>query len=91
MFSPMCIRDSDEFLFISSFTNQDSGTDVFAKIGNSIDSFLHGKEITATVLGHYIIELTDIFRQFRNFLADGIYCQSGNCSCSVYVLSLIHI
>ena len=42
-------------------------------------------EGTTTVLGHYIIELTDIFRQFRNFLADGIHCQSGNCSCSVYV------
>ena len=77
-------RDND-FLFIDTFTYQDSRAYVLAEIGDSINGFLHCKEIATAVLCHYVIIMTDIRSQRRHFLCNGIYRQSGYCTCSIHI------
>ena len=73
----------DYLFFVSAFADKDCGTYIFAKVGDSINGFLHSEEITAAVLSHHIIIMTDTFRQFRNLFADGFHRQSRYGSCPI--------
>ena len=83
-------------LLIHAFTHQYRSTDILAEIRNSINSLLHGKEISATILRHYKIIVSNILSQFRYFLGNGIHGQTShntpaiNIQMSVIFTSLRH-
>ena len=78
----LTFRD-DYLFFVSAFADKNRGTDIFTEVGDGIDCFLYGEEITATVLRRYLIVMTDIFCQFGDFPADSINSQACDGSCSV--------
>ena len=74
-----------QFFFVHPTAYQYRSTYIFAEIGNSIDSLLYGKEITATVLCHYIIVIAHVFCQFRYDTGNGIHCKPGYNPCAIHI------
>jgi len=74
-----------QFLFVNPFSDQNGSAYTFAEIGNGINSLLYGKEVAATVFRHYIVIVTNIPGQRRNFFGYGLHSQFGNHPRTVYI------
>lgn len=74
-----------DFFFVDTFTDKNSSTHIFTKIGYGTNGILNSKKVTATILCYHIIIVTNVFSQFGNSLCNGIHCQTGHYPATIYI------